>query len=78
MDTRYLTAIALAETYQPADDDEACEGMLGGMAPEHAFVGDQTLCGVSRDQLILMRHYWRSTEIRACAKCRGALRPPVT
>ena len=78
MDTRYLTAIALTATYQPADDDEAREGMLGGMAPEHAFVGDQTLCGVARDPLSLLRHYWRSADVRSCPKCRAALRPPIT
>jgi hypothetical protein len=77
MDTRYLTAIALTETYLPEDDDEARKGMNTGMAPEHAFAGEQTLCGVSRDDLILMRHYWRSSDSRACPKCRAALTPPT-
>ena len=48
MDTRYLTAIELTETVQPGSNDVAREGMLVGMAPEHAFVGDRTLCGLPR------------------------------
>lgn len=34
MDTRFLTAIALTDTFQPNDNQEGWEGVLKGMAPE--------------------------------------------
>jgi hypothetical protein len=76
MDTRYLTAIALSDTFQPADAKQGRDGVLAGMAPEHAFVDEDTLCGLPRKDLYVMRHYWRSSDIRACARCTAALLPP--
>jgi hypothetical protein len=77
MDTRYLTAIALTDTFQPADHRQGWEGVLAGIAPEHAFVDNQTLCGVPRRDLMVMRHYWRSSDVRSCARCKAALIPPT-
>lgn len=78
MDTRYLTAIALTDTFQPGDPQQGREGVYAGMAPEHAFVDEDTLCGLPRHDLYVMRHYWRSSDIRACPQCKSALMPPAT
>lgn len=77
MDTRYLTAIALSDTYQPGDRERGWEGVRAEMAVEHAFVGDEMLCGLHRHHLMLMRHYWRSSDVRSCQRCKAALVPPA-
>ena len=33
--------------------------------------GSQTLCGVPRDELAILRHIWRPTSRFACPRCQG-------
>ena len=78
MDTRYLVAIEFSDTYRPEDVDETDRnrvGMKSGAAPEHAFVDDATICGIPRTKVYVMRHYWRSSDKRACHNCKAAFIP---
>jgi hypothetical protein len=39
------------------------------IGPEHGFKDDRTLCGLGKDQVRLMRHYWDPTSVDACPAC---------
>lgn len=49
------------------------EGPLEMVGPEHALAGDVTLCGLPRDDVLVMGHTWRSQHKYACAACAAAM-----
>ena len=60
-------------------DDVPARGQvahLGGtyqiIGPEHALNGDMTFCGIPKNEVELLRHYWRSDSEMACQSCISA------
>jgi len=42
------------------------------IGPEHAFRDGRTLCGLGRDDVRLMRHFWSPASEHACRTCLDA------
>jgi hypothetical protein len=46
------------------------------IGPEHGMRGETTLCGLRRDDVMLMRHYWNIGSADSCDACKAALSSP--
>ncbi|TMQ94212.1 hypothetical protein ETD83_24255 [Actinomadura soli] len=72
---RQADGALLRRPFPPADQRwaaaaPAAPAASGGVRVEHAVAYADTLCGIERDAVILLRHFWSAANPRACAECR--------
>ena len=79
MEDRFTAAISRAEV-RPAKGGGppptlimGVGGALEKVGPEHGMRGEATLCGLPKDEVHLMRHYWSPNRADACRACAAAL-----
>ncbi|WP_395956433.1 hypothetical protein [Actinomadura sp. 3N508] len=71
MYVRQADGALLRRPFPPADERWAAASKASGKpGVEHAVGYADTLCGIGRDAVSVLRHFWSAGHPRACAECR--------